>query len=111
MLHHSASEEQLLREPPWAQTTEVFQRLVDEMAKLEQRADARIEAEARGDGQGRYPTLDDDRSAYDRLQTQLRAMEAVGAGPPQASTATMTRSSSRGSLLPQVPATERFEDL
>ena len=32
-LHHSASEAELLREQPWAQTTEVFQRLVDEMVR------------------------------------------------------------------------------
>ena len=82
------------------------------MAKLEQRADKRLEAEARGDGQGRYPTLQEDSVAYDRLQKQLREMESVGAVPPQSSTnSSMPRSSSRGSLLPQVPATERFEEL
>jgi hypothetical protein len=46
-LKHSESEAALLKQPPWEQTSEVFQRLIDEMAKLERRADARVEAENR----------------------------------------------------------------
>ncbi len=97
MIKKSESEAAILSNPPWMQDEEVFQRLHDEMIKLEQRADARLEAQRRG-AADTHPPLAEDRSAYEKLQAQLRAMESQGVAPPPA--AGLTRQQSRGSLLP-----------
>jgi len=94
MVKHSASEASLLQHPPWEQEVEVYQRLHDELLKLECRADERLAAQRRGEAT-QHPPLAEDKSAYDKLQAALRAMEAQGAAPSG-----LPRQMSRGSLLP-----------
>lgn len=77
---------------------EVYERLVQELVTLENRADARLEASRRGGGAAQHPPLEADQKAYEALEKKLREMEAREDAPPAA--AAMRRSTSRGALLP-----------
>jgi hypothetical protein len=66
---------------------------------MEARADARIESSRRGgDAGSQQLPAETDQKAYDKLQAQLREMEARGDAP--AGVGALRRSSSRGALLP-----------
>ena len=77
------------------QEFEVQQRLHSEMLLLESRADARLRGEVTSGA-----SAADDKAAYDKLQQQLRALEATGVLMPQTDRLGMPRQMSRGSLLP-----------
>jgi len=91
----------------WEQTHEVFARLVDEMKRLEGRADERLAAERSNleGAQRNFPPLETDRSAYERLQVALRAVEREAARSGQG--AALPRNTSRGKLL----ATDSYDQL